>query len=221
MKATTVSALVVLAALNFSRAAAQTSLYIPGFDPQPITADIEGVDAQGRTTWRIGPGVTSGTFDQDAGIEGSVTLIADATEAQIIWANAAASMTLSESCAIANGIALCSGFAAAAGTGESFVATETASPFEVQGNTDAVPTGSATTESVSEPGTATSGAATETGASSSTPTAGSGLSSGPSATSASTSANPTGTTQGNGVGKVKSSSLVSFGVVGLVSVLCL
>ena len=39
-----------------------TTLYIPLVDPQPITADIEGVDASGHTTWRLGPGVPSGTL---------------------------------------------------------------------------------------------------------------------------------------------------------------
>ena len=50
---------------------AQTSIYIPGFDAQAITADVEGVDAEGRTTRRIGPGVTSGTYEDPAGIIGS------------------------------------------------------------------------------------------------------------------------------------------------------
>ena len=49
-------------------AAAVTSLYIPILDPQPITADLEGVDDSGHTTWRIGPGVTSGTFTDDSGL---------------------------------------------------------------------------------------------------------------------------------------------------------
>ena len=47
---------------------AETTLYIPGFDAQAITADIEGVDDQGRTTWRIGPGVLSGTYEDAPGI---------------------------------------------------------------------------------------------------------------------------------------------------------
>lgn len=41
--------------------AAQMTLYIPGLDPQPVTADTIGVDApNSSTTWRIGPGLTSG-----------------------------------------------------------------------------------------------------------------------------------------------------------------
>lgn len=43
---------------------AQVTLYIPGTDPEPITADVEGVDDQGRTTWRLAPGVASGTFTE-------------------------------------------------------------------------------------------------------------------------------------------------------------
>ena len=48
--------------------AAQATLYIPGFDPQAITADVEGVAADGHTTWRIGPGVTSSPYEDPAGI---------------------------------------------------------------------------------------------------------------------------------------------------------
>ncbi len=47
----------------------QTSLYIPGFDPQPVTANELGVGADGETTWLIAPGVTSGSFE-DSGFFG-------------------------------------------------------------------------------------------------------------------------------------------------------
>lgn len=51
-------------------ALAQTSLFIPGFDPQPISADILGVDAQGRTTWALHKGAPTDTFD-DSGFVGT------------------------------------------------------------------------------------------------------------------------------------------------------
>lgn len=57
----------------FAVAAAQTSLYVPGFDPQALTVDIEGVDAQGRTTYLIGPGASSGTFYDNDGLVGTGT----------------------------------------------------------------------------------------------------------------------------------------------------
>ncbi|KAI0362546.1 hypothetical protein OH77DRAFT_1388589, partial [Trametes cingulata] len=204
-------------------ATAQTSLYIPGFDPQAITADVEGVDAQGRTTWRIGPGVTSGTYEDPAGIIGSATLVADATEAHLVWQNGIASISLSEDCVIANGAAVCSGVASAAGTAESFVQTESAVPFEVQagGAGAAAPTGSATTEAAptgSPAGSAPAGTRSGAGTSAQA-TAGSGLSTGPAATGTSTgdALNPTVTGKDNGVAKTGASMLVSLGVVGLVS----
>lgn len=52
----------------FSVAVAETTLYIPGFDPQAITANNIGTDASGHTTWVIGSGVTSGTYEDAPGI---------------------------------------------------------------------------------------------------------------------------------------------------------
>ncbi|KAI0331078.1 hypothetical protein GY45DRAFT_1361029 [Cubamyces sp. BRFM 1775] len=211
MKAFSASTLALLATLQASIVLAQTSLYIPGFDAQAITADVEGVDAQGRTTWRIGPGAMSGTYEDPAGIIGSATLVADATEAHLVWENTEVSMTLSEDCAIANGLAVCGVVADVDGTIQSMTATETASAFEVQGATGAAPTNIAASPESSDAGSQTG---SDTG--SSTPTAGSGVSTGPSQTGTSTGASPTNTTtQDNGVGKVQSSLLASVGVVGL------
>lgn len=50
--------------------AAQTSLYIPGFDPQPVSANVLGVGSDGRTTWQIQPGQPSGTLS-DVGFIGT------------------------------------------------------------------------------------------------------------------------------------------------------
>ena len=126
-------------------------------------------------------------------------------------------MTLSEDCAIANGLAVCGVVADVDGTIQSMTATETASAFEVQGATGAAPTNTAASPDSSDAGSQTG---SDTG--SSTPTAGSGVSTGPSPTGTSTGASPTNTTtQDNGVGKVQSSLLASVGVVGLVSALFL
>lgn len=43
---------------------AQVSLYIPGVDPQALSATALGVGPGGRTTWEIHPGVTSGDYDE-------------------------------------------------------------------------------------------------------------------------------------------------------------
>lgn len=50
---------------------AQTSLYIPGFDPQPISADIMGVDSEGRTTWALHKGAATGTTDDGSDFVGT------------------------------------------------------------------------------------------------------------------------------------------------------
>ena len=45
---------------------AQTALFVPGFDPQPISADVVGVGADGRTTYLLHPGAATGTEDVPA-----------------------------------------------------------------------------------------------------------------------------------------------------------
>jgi hypothetical protein len=44
-----------------ARAQRSTSLYIPGFDPQPVSADVIGVGSDGRTTWALHKGKTDPT----------------------------------------------------------------------------------------------------------------------------------------------------------------
>jgi hypothetical protein len=47
---------------------ADTSLWIPETDPEPISAGIVGVGNDGRTTWALQQGSATGTFtDQDNG----------------------------------------------------------------------------------------------------------------------------------------------------------
>ncbi|OJT08711.1 hypothetical protein TRAPUB_437 [Trametes pubescens] len=193
-------ALAVVAVLQASLAVAQTSLYVPGFDPQAITVDVEGVDAQGRTTYLIGPGASSGTFDGDDGLVGSATLVADATEAHIVYANTELSLSISEDCQVANGLAVCTGVVSAEGTVQTVAVTETASPFAVQaGSATAVPSAGSGSGSGSTP----------------TPTAGSGASSGVSQTSSAAASATSGA--GNGVGRTGASMVGALGVAGLVS----
>lgn len=40
-----------------------TALYIPGFDPQPLIADVGGVGSGDHTTWLIHAGKPTGTED--------------------------------------------------------------------------------------------------------------------------------------------------------------
>ncbi|KAM5532312.1 hypothetical protein V8D89_013991 [Ganoderma adspersum] len=194
-------------ALCASLVVADTTLYIPGFDPQAITANNIGTDASGHTTWVIGPGVTSGTYEDAPGIEHSATLVAGATDAHLVYNDPVASVSLSEDCAINGGLAVCTVVASAEGSVQSAVETETATGFVVQGAASG-PTSSASA----------SASATGTGSSSS-PTAGSGVKSGASATGSSTAAASTTTGGSNGAGRMQTASSLglSAGIVGLVA----
>ncbi|KAI0748452.1 hypothetical protein C8Q80DRAFT_739511 [Daedaleopsis nitida] len=186
-------------ALYLSCAAAQTTLFIPGFDPQAITADIEGVDAQGRTTYRIGGGVASGTFDVGGNPPGvSGTLVAGSTEAHLVYNIPVASLAISEDCSINGEVAVCTGVVSAPDGVQTVLETETASGFVVQGNTAAAPTASASAN--------TGGASAAAGTDPASPTA------------ASTNpATPSPSGENNGVARVGSSLTMSLGVVGLVA----
>ncbi|CDO69986.1 hypothetical protein BN946_scf184836.g60 [Trametes cinnabarina] len=110
-----------------------TTLYIPGFDPQAVTADIEGVDASGHTTWRIGPGVPSGTFTEDGGmVFASATLVEGPTDAHFVEADPMISVALTEDCGISGGIAVCTMAGHIQGETTTDTETETASGFAVQ-----------------------------------------------------------------------------------------
>ncbi|KAI0312663.1 hypothetical protein OF83DRAFT_1086872 [Amylostereum chailletii] len=85
---------------------ADVSLYIPGFDPQPLSAADLGVDSAGRTTWEIVTGVQTDT-DQDFGLVGTATLIEGASDAHLEYGNAEISVTLDISCALSDGVADC------------------------------------------------------------------------------------------------------------------
>ncbi|KAF9469414.1 hypothetical protein BDZ94DRAFT_1303886 [Collybia nuda] len=119
-----------LVTLFASSALAQTSLYIPGFDPQPISADILGVDAQGRTTWALHQGARTGTFD-DSGFIGTATLVEGPNDVSFTFA--APEFTMGIGCSLSGDVAVCS-----TGTGaEAAVATETISRILVQAGTTA------------------------------------------------------------------------------------
>ncbi|KAI0351653.1 hypothetical protein OH77DRAFT_1429482 [Trametes cingulata] len=191
------------------------TLYIPFLDPQPITADIEGVDASGHTTWRIGPGVHSGAFTDDSGLFTSATLVEGATDAHLVEIDTALGFSISGACGISGGIAVCT-VVASNGIISTDTVTETASGFEVQ--LGATPTATVAPPSV----TGTPGAASQTpGASaggSPPASAGSGAESGPGAaptgSGTSGSASPS-ATNGNGAGK----TVFSVSAVGI-AILC-
>ncbi|KAI0351654.1 hypothetical protein OH77DRAFT_1439155 [Trametes cingulata] len=108
------------------------TLYIPLLDPQPITADVEGVDASGHTTWRIGPGVPSGTFTQDPGLFASATLVEGATDAHLVEIDTVLGLSLSGDCGISGGVAACTVVGSANNGISTDIVTETAVGFDVQ-----------------------------------------------------------------------------------------
>ncbi|KAI9057577.1 hypothetical protein FKP32DRAFT_1598151 [Trametes sanguinea] len=110
-----------------------TTLYIPGYDPQAVTADIEGIDASGHTTWRLGPGVPSGTFTADRGmVSASVTLVEGPSDAHLVESDSTLSFLAVEDCGFSRGIALCTISGHAQDESLTDTVTETISGFAVQ-----------------------------------------------------------------------------------------
>ncbi|KAJ3753414.1 hypothetical protein EV360DRAFT_53512 [Lentinula raphanica] len=105
--------------------AQSTSLYIPGFDPQPISADIVGVDSSGHTTWDLTP--LQATDDSEVGFAGTATLVEGSDGAHVSLVDAALSLTLGYDCTFSSGQAICSGV----DEGITFTETETISSFAV------------------------------------------------------------------------------------------
>ncbi|TFK72764.1 hypothetical protein BDN72DRAFT_855297 [Pluteus cervinus] len=83
---------------------AQTSLYIPGFDPQPIIATPAGTDDQGHTTWLLSPGPV--TDAADSGFSGTVTLVEGQNFASVGFVNEG--VTLDIACTLSGDQATCS-----------------------------------------------------------------------------------------------------------------
>ncbi|KAI0370899.1 hypothetical protein BV20DRAFT_965975 [Pilatotrama ljubarskyi] len=210
----TVSAL-LLFAFGVQHVTAAT-LYIPFLDPQPVTADIEGVDASGHTTWRIGPGVPSGTLTDDIGLFTSATLVEGATDAHLveIATGSLDGFAVSADCGISGGIAVCIVVASGNGIISTDTATETASGFDVQlgaATATGAPTASVTGTSGTSVGTSAPGASGSPAAS-----AGSGAGSGSGAAptgSGTTGSEPSSPTSGNGAGKCDF-SVFAFGMIG-------
>jgi len=126
---------------------ADTELYIPGFDPQPLSAANVGEDGQGRTTWELVPGALTGTWEEPAFV-GTATLVEGPNDAHLSFENSLLSVSLDISCAIVGGVASCT-------AGEGYDSTpfpfppETVVPFLVQGGGSASP--AANTQSPTNP----------------------------------------------------------------------
>ncbi|KAJ7137854.1 hypothetical protein C8R44DRAFT_847923 [Mycena epipterygia] len=100
-----------LAALSLQYVAAETSLIIPFVDPQPISADIIGVDtALTRTTWALHQGAFTGTWTDPQGeFPGTATLVEGTDYASFTYvvAQPEATVTAGGVCSINGGIAVC------------------------------------------------------------------------------------------------------------------
>ncbi|KAF9261406.1 hypothetical protein L218DRAFT_1001686 [Marasmius fiardii PR-910] len=135
-----IATLVVVAGIQ--AAIAQTSLWIPGFDEQALSADVIGVDtANGRTSYRIQRGASTAANDDESGFTGTFTLVAGTNYASYNYAQNGVSITYD--CSISGSLGLCSG-----SDGSTIAtATETVRPFLVQGGgtvTNTAPTGTPT-----------------------------------------------------------------------------
>ncbi|KAI0093756.1 hypothetical protein BDY19DRAFT_918736 [Irpex rosettiformis] len=184
----------LLSAVLIAPAVLGASLWIPGFDPQPVTVISElGVGSAGETTYLIAPGVSSGSFG-DSGFFGQATLISGPKTAEIIYDQPSLSIALNEKCSINGNVADCTLSASINGEATAGPVQETVSPFEVQGNIDAGSPVSAATPTAS--GASNTAASTPTSKAS----AGSGASNGPAATgsNSSSSPSPSASAQGNG-----------------------
>lgn len=123
-------------------ALAQTSLYIPGLDSQPLIADILGVDGEGRTTWALHQGPL--TDPSDGGLRGTATLVEGPNDASFTYVPPGGIFTMGTECSLSGNLAICS----ATVSGEAVTETETASRILVEAGTTAAfntPTGNANT----------------------------------------------------------------------------
>ncbi|KAF9075193.1 hypothetical protein BDP27DRAFT_1315659 [Rhodocollybia butyracea] len=173
--------------------AQSTSLYVPGFDPQPIDANIIGT-ADGSTTWALSPGSAT---DGDQGFVGTVTLVEGTAGAHLTYEDTLDSLTMGYDCTFSSGLAVCSG----AANGASFTETETISSFAV-----ALGTGTAAGAS---PTPTNSGSSQTSAGSSSAASTGSGSNSSP-------APSQTGNSKNSGAKEVATSYVTLFGAVALV-----
>ncbi|KAH7929660.1 hypothetical protein BV22DRAFT_1029289 [Leucogyrophana mollusca] len=102
------SLMALISIVGFELCKADVSLYMPGFDPQPLSVNVLGAGSDGLTTYEVVPGEPTGTWvGQDPAFFGTGTLVEGANEAIFTYGNAALSATFMESCTIANGMATC------------------------------------------------------------------------------------------------------------------
>jgi len=178
---------------------ADVSLYLPGFDPQPLTASVLGVDSNGDTTYLIQAGTPTG--NEDPSDQPPFTLVEGASNVgyTIVVPDAG---TVAESCTyIGNGQANCVLSMSGSGVNDEgvFTTTDTVASIAVQGG---------------EGGGAGNGGSSGGGAASVTPApsgsgSGSGSGSAPSQTAAPGSGTKSGSSTGTGTPPAKTGSSAS------------
>ncbi|CAA7270958.1 unnamed protein product [Cyclocybe aegerita] len=86
-----------------------TSLYVPGFDPQPMSASVVGVGVDGRTTWALRKGQPD-TVDTSSYPDffGTATLVHGPNDASLTYADSRAQFTIGQICTFSeNTLAIC------------------------------------------------------------------------------------------------------------------
>ncbi|KAA1470847.1 hypothetical protein DENSPDRAFT_775370, partial [Dentipellis sp. KUC8613] len=111
---------------------ADTSLWIPGFDPQPLSVVILGTDTNSHTTWEILPGSLTGTFSQPTFI-GTAVMIQGPQDAHVTWQGDGdlAGQSFEITCSVTGSLADCTAPSGYYTT--PYVFPETVEPFVVQG----------------------------------------------------------------------------------------
>ncbi|TFK30235.1 hypothetical protein FA15DRAFT_581429, partial [Coprinopsis marcescibilis] len=107
----------------------QTSLYIPGFEPVPVSADIVGIDEQGRTTWRLQKGASTPGITPRVDFIGTATLVEEDRGVSFTYSNSEAGFAIGQQCTFSDDFAVCTIIA----QGSTATQTEIVSRVEVQG----------------------------------------------------------------------------------------
>ncbi|EPS99487.1 hypothetical protein FOMPIDRAFT_124195 [Fomitopsis schrenkii] len=128
---------------------AGTSLFIPGFEPQPVTANLIG-SQNGVATYVIAPGGSSvGKYAY--GFAGPATLVAGPSTAALTYFDENLGLANYENCNVADGIAVCEDVGIAMGSRGTTVTTtvtQTVELFAVQGGASATGVDAITTSPV-------------------------------------------------------------------------
>lgn len=120
-----------------TRVSAETTLYIPGADEQPLSVQQIGTDGYGRTSWVIGPGTPTGTFTE-VNVQFTATLVEGPSDA-ILKGSIPGGPAFSYSCAIVGSQADCQLVASDQTLTETTSIIEIVTPYVVQGGSGSSP----------------------------------------------------------------------------------